>query len=115
MELILARQRTELEKYERCAARIADIENMKTTTEAAIGQALDERDAVKAELEYARSLTRIAGATAVTEAPFEPRVGEFRKAEETLEGIIALQEVWLGRTERTSAFAGEARLVPAGE
>jgi len=53
-------------------------------------------------------------ATAVTRAPFEARVGEFREAEEALEGIIALQEVRLETTERTSAFAGEGRLVPAG-
>jgi len=46
--------------------------------------------------------------------PFEARVGEFREAEEALEGVIALQEVRLETTERTSAFAGEGRLVPAG-
>ncbi len=114
MEIVLTRQRTELEKYERCAARIADIGKMKTRTEAAIGQALDERETAKTELEYARSLTRIAEATSVTRSPFEARVGEFREAEEALEGIIALQEVRLGTTGRTSAFAGEGRLVPAG-
>jgi len=114
METVLARQRTELEKYERYAQRIEDIEEMKNRTQATIGQALDERETAKTELEYARSLTRIAEATAVTKAPFEARVGEFREAEEALEGIIALQEVRLGTTERTSAFAGEGRLVPAG-
>jgi len=112
MESVLARQGAEVQKYERYAATIADLGKVKARTEATISQALDERGAVKADLEYARSLTRVAGATSVTRAPFEPTVGEFREAEDALAGVTALQEVRLETDERKSAFAGEGRLVP---
>ena len=62
-------------------------------------------------MEYAKSLTRAAQATAVAEAPFGFEVAEFRQAGETLAEVIALQEVRLETGERTSAFAGEGRVV----
>ena len=112
MEGVLARQSAELRKYERYAATIAKLDKMKAKTESAISQALDERGAVKADIEYAKSVTRVAEATSTTRAPFEPRVGEFREAEEVLGEVISLQETRLETDERTSAFGGEAKLVP---
>ena len=62
-------------------------------------------------MEYAKFLTRVAQATAVTEAPFGFEVAEFRQAGDTLGEVIALQEVGLEAGERRSAFAGEGGLV----
>ena len=115
MENALSRQQAELEKYERYAVTIEKLDKMLARTEATISQALDERGAVKVDLEYARSLTRIAQATSVTQAPFEPTVGQFRQAEEALAGIIELQEVRLETEERKSAFEGEGKLVTREE
>jgi len=113
MENVLSRQRAELQKYKRYASTIVNLAKVMARTEAAISQALHERSAVKADLEYARSLTRIAQATSVNQAPFEPTVGQFRQAEDALAGVIGLQEVRLETGEPTSAFGGEAKLVPA--
>ena len=70
-----------------------------------VDQALNERDAVKADMEYAKSLTRVA------ETPFGFEVAEFRQAGDTLAEIIALQEVRLETGKRRSAFGGEGKLV----
>ena len=113
MDGVLAMQSAELAKYERYAATIAKLERVKNQTESAISQALDERGAVKADIEYAKSVTRVAEATATTRAPFEPRVGEFREAGAVLNEVISLQETRLDTGERTSAFGGKAKLVPA--
>lgn len=112
MAAVLARQRAELQKYERYATTIAKLGRMKVKTEAAISQALDERGAVKAELEYAKAVTRVAEATSITRDPFQATVGEFKEAEDALAEVIALQEVRLDAGERESAFAGKGRLVP---
>jgi hypothetical protein len=111
MENVLARQRAELQKYERYAATIKNLTKVKARTEAAISQALDERGTVKADLEYAKSLTRVVEATSATRPPFEATVGEFREAEDVLAEVTTLQEVRLEVDERKSAFAGAGKLV----
>ncbi len=112
MQPVLAAQRAELMKYERFAATVENIRKMRAKTESAIAQALSERAAVKTDLEYARSVTRIAETTAVTRAPFEPVVGQFRDARDTLAEITALQETRLSTDDVASAFSGEPKLVP---
>lgn len=112
MQPVLTAQRAELKKYERFAATVGNIKRMRGKTEAAIAQALSERATVKTDLEYARSLTRVAEATAVTRAPFEPVVGQFRDARDTLAEVTALQETRLLTDDVPSAFSGEARLIP---
>ncbi len=112
MQSVLATQRAEVDKYERFAATIRNIKKMRAKTEAALAQALSERAAVKTDLEYARSITRVAEATAVTCAPFEPVVGQFGEAEDALAEVIALQETRLLTDEAPSAFSGKAKLVP---
>jgi chromosome segregation ATPase len=113
MQPVLAAQRAEIDKYERFAATIGNIGRMRARTESAIAQAMSERAAVKTDLEYARAVTRVAEATAVTRAPFEPVVGQFGDARDVLAEVTALQETRLSTDEVPSAFAGEGELVPA--
>jgi len=112
MQNVLSKQKAELGKYERYAATVSSLHRMKSKTEAAISQALNERRALKGELEYAKSLTKVAQATSSTRAPFEATVGDFREAEQVLTEVIALQEVRLDTTPQESAFTGEGKLVP---